>query len=148
MSVVTKPDLRPSTEQRLHAMANKVCAAQGTIEALEDELAETAAQVREAQRAERRAAARAKAAATRATKAKVAHSPLAAATKRPSVAVLRLALNKSDAAAALGVSVDFFDDHIVHELRVTFRGRRRLYAVRELERWLDESAGRVLGGSG
>src|SRR5438874_12089378 len=52
----------------------------------------------------------------------------------------RLALSKQEAAEALGVSVDFFEEHVMHELRIVRRGRRRLIPVRELERWLDESA--------
>lgn len=55
---------------------------------------------------------------------------------------LRLALNRTDSAAALGVSVDFFDEHVAHELRCVRRGRRRLYPIREIERWLDETAER------
>jgi hypothetical protein len=51
-----------------------------------------------------------------------------------------LALNKTQAAQMLGVSVDFFDEHIVGELRVVRRGRRALYSQRELERWLDDAA--------
>lgn len=66
--------------------------------------------------------------------------PVAQPSRRPK----RLALNKTDAAEALSVSVDFFDEHIAPELRCTLRGRRRLYAITELERWLDESAGQAL----
>lgn len=55
-------------------------------------------------------------------------------------ALPRIALSKAEAAAALGVSVDFFDEHIAHELRMVRRGRRRLIPVRELERWVDEQA--------
>lgn len=55
----------------------------------------------------------------------------------------RLALNKTEAANALGVSVDFFDDHVEHELRCVRRGRRRLYPLAELERWLERSADRI-----
>jgi excisionase family DNA binding protein len=55
-------------------------------------------------------------------------------------ALPRIALSKAEAAASLGVSVDFFDEHIAHELRMVRRGRRRLIPVRELERWLDEQA--------
>jgi excisionase family DNA binding protein len=54
--------------------------------------------------------------------------------------VPRLALTKQEAAEALGVSVDFFDEHIAHELRMVRRGRRRLVPVRELERWVEEHA--------
>jgi excisionase family DNA binding protein len=52
----------------------------------------------------------------------------------------RLSLSKREAAEALGVSVDFFDEHIAHELRMVRLGRRRLIPVRELERWLDQHA--------
>jgi excisionase family DNA binding protein len=52
----------------------------------------------------------------------------------------RLALSKCEAADALGVSVDFLEEHVMHELRVVRRGRRRLIPVRELERWLDANA--------
>ena len=56
----------------------------------------------------------------------------------------RLALSPEEAAAALGVSRDFFDGHVLPELRVVRRGRRRLVPVRELERWLEHAAGRAL----
>jgi|SRR4051812_24421124 len=52
----------------------------------------------------------------------------------------RLALSKCEAADALGVSVDFLEEHVMHELRVVRRGRRRLIPVRELERWRDANA--------
>ena len=53
---------------------------------------------------------------------------------------LRLALSPTEAAAALGVSRDFLDQHVLPELRVVRRGRRRLIPVRELDRWLNEHA--------
>jgi len=56
----------------------------------------------------------------------------------------RIALSPSEAAEAIGVSRDFFDEHIRPELRVVRRGRRILVPVKELERWLDRSASRVL----
>jgi excisionase family DNA binding protein len=56
----------------------------------------------------------------------------------------RLALTKAEAAEALGVSVDFLEQHVMPELRIVRRGRRRLIPVRELERWLDENAVRAL----
>jgi excisionase family DNA binding protein len=56
----------------------------------------------------------------------------------------RLALSPNEAAASLGVSRDFFDEHVRPELRLVRRGRKVLIAVRELERWLDQSASRVL----
>ncbi len=55
----------------------------------------------------------------------------------------RLALSPNEAAAVLGVSRDYFDEHVIDELRVVRRGRRILVALTELERWLDRSAARV-----
>lgn len=57
----------------------------------------------------------------------------------------RLALSKAEAALTLGVSVDFLERHVMHELRIVRRGRRRLIPVRELERWLEESGARLFG---
>jgi len=54
--------------------------------------------------------------------------------------VPRLALSKQEAAESLGVSVDYFDEHIAHELPMVRRGRRRLIPLRELERWLLDNA--------
>ena len=63
----------------------------------------------------------------------------------PGVASLgRLALSKREAADALGVRVDFFEEHVMHELRVVRRGRRRLIPVCELEPWLDANASLAL----
>ena len=56
----------------------------------------------------------------------------------------RLALTVTEAAEALGVSPDFFAEHVAPELRVIRRGRKKLIAVRELEQWLERSAARVL----
>jgi len=42
------------------------------------------------------------------------------------------------------VSVDFFEEHVMHELRIVRRGRRRLIPLAELQRWLDSSAHRTL----
>jgi hypothetical protein len=58
----------------------------------------------------------------------------------------RLALSKAEAAAALGCSVDFLEEHVLPELRVVRRGRRVFIAVAELERWLDRSAALTLEG--
>lgn len=55
----------------------------------------------------------------------------------------RIALSPDEAAAVLGVSRDYFDEHLIHELRVVRRGRRILVALAELERWLDQSATRA-----
>lgn len=67
---------------------------------------------------------------------------------RPASSVPRLALSKAEAAEALGVSVDFFEQHVMPELRVVRRGRRRLIPVRELERWLGENAALALEDAG
>lgn len=56
----------------------------------------------------------------------------------------RLALRKSELADALGVSVDFVDEHVWPELRIVRRGRIALVDVREVERWLEENAAHVL----
>lgn len=61
-----------------------------------------------------------------------------------SVAVPRVTLRPEEAAHALGVSRDFFDETIAPELRVIRRGRLKLYAVAELERWAEANAERVL----
>ena len=43
----------------------------------------------------------------------------------------------------LGVSRDFFDEHIKPELRIVRRGSKTiLVPIAELERWLDKSATR------
>ncbi len=48
----------------------------------------------------------------------------------------RLALTRSEAAAALGISVDSFERFVQDEVRHIRRGRLRLIPVAELERWL------------
>ena len=52
----------------------------------------------------------------------------------------RLALTKAEAAASIGCSVDFLEEHVQSELRVVRRGRLVLIPVAELERWLRENA--------
>lgn len=58
----------------------------------------------------------------------------------------RITLTPDEAAHALGCSRDFFDEHIAPELRVIRKGRRRLYAVRELEHWAEREAALALEG--
>ena len=68
-----------------------------------------------------------------------------AATLAAAVAPIpRLALTQREAAQALGVSVDFFAEHVQHELRCVRRGRKRLFPVAELRRWLDREAATAL----
>ena len=59
----------------------------------------------------------------------------------------RLALSKAEAAQALGVSVDFLEDHVLAELRVVRVGRRTLIPVAELERWLAAHEERSIPGA-
>jgi excisionase family DNA binding protein len=58
----------------------------------------------------------------------------------------RLALSPDEAAALLGVSRDYFDEHVIDDLRVVRRGRRILVALAELERWLDRASTRATVG--
>ena len=59
--------------------------------------------------------------------------------------VPRLALSRSEAADALGVSVDFLEQHVLHDLRMVRRGRRCLIPLVELQRWIENNAHRTLG---
>ena len=60
------------------------------------------------------------------------------------VSVRPIALSKPEAAAALCVSVDSFERHIQPDLKVIRKGRLRLFAVTELERWATEAGERTL----
>jgi len=62
---------------------------------------------------------------------------------RVSPEIPRLALSKAEAAQALGISVDFFEEHVMPELRIVRRGRRRLIPTGELMHWLDANAHRT-----
>ena len=55
-------------------------------------------------------------------------------------ALPRVALTRAEAAEAIGVSLDFLEEHVLPELRVVRRGRKILVPLRELERWVDEAA--------
>lgn len=57
-----------------------------------------------------------------------------------------LALSKSQAAAALSMSVDTFERRVVPEIRVVQKGKKVIVPVRELEAWLERSAARALQG--
>ena len=67
-------------------------------------------------------------------------------TPRSGTSVARLALSPDEAAAALGCSRTFFDEHVLPDLRVARVGRRRFVPVRELEHWLDGQAARAVKG--
>lgn len=53
---------------------------------------------------------------------------------------MRLALNPEEAAAACGVSRDFFDKHMKPTLPVAYISGKRLITIRALERWLEENS--------
>jgi hypothetical protein len=55
-----------------------------------------------------------------------------------------LALSTSEAAASIGVSPDYFTAYIAADLRWVRRGRKKLVAIAEIERWLAENAARTL----
>ena len=77
-----------------------------------------------------------------ATKARKISPPAGSAQSR----IPRLAVSKVEAAEALGVSVDFLEEHVMHELRIVRRARRRLIPIAELSRWMEANAHRTLGG--
>jgi excisionase family DNA binding protein len=56
----------------------------------------------------------------------------------------RLALSPQEAAESLGCSRDFLDEHVMPELRVVRRGRRRFIPITELQRFLDREACRAI----
>ncbi|MFL5861525.1 MAG: hypothetical protein ACJ780_12195 [Solirubrobacteraceae bacterium] len=72
---------------------------------------------------------------------------MSAARVKPVVqqTIPRLALSKAEAATTLGVSVDFLEHHVLHDLRMVRRGRRLLIPLAELQRWIDSNAHRTLG---
>lgn len=69
---------------------------------------------------------------------------LAAALAAHATAPPRLALTRAEAARALGVSTDFFSEHVQPHVKVIRRGRLVLVPTAELERWVAESAERTL----
>jgi hypothetical protein len=56
----------------------------------------------------------------------------------------RIALTRADAAASLGMSVDSFERYVQPTIRLLRLGRMVLVPVAELERWVDEHAGRTV----
>jgi excisionase family DNA binding protein len=61
------------------------------------------------------------------------------------LSVPRLAYTRSEAAAALGISLDSFERYVQPELRIVRHGKLRMVPARELERWLEDHATRVIG---
>ena len=60
--------------------------------------------------------------------------------KKLPTSIPRIALTPPEAAAAIGVGPDFFEDNVAPDLRLIRRGRKRLVPVTELERWTAENA--------
>jgi hypothetical protein len=56
----------------------------------------------------------------------------------------RVTLTPAEAAAALGVGPDFFNNEIRPDLQLIRRGRKVLVPVAELERWVSENLERPL----
>jgi hypothetical protein len=55
----------------------------------------------------------------------------------------RLAFTATEAPIVLGVSWDYFRQHIAGDLRWVRRGRKKIVSARELQDWLDRNAERV-----
>src|SRR3954447_12204991 len=73
-----------------------------------------------------------------------APDPPPARTSRGESGLRPMTVMPNEAAELLGVSRDFFDEHVRPELRIIRRGCKTiLIPVRELERWIDESAVRL-----
>jgi hypothetical protein len=54
-----------------------------------------------------------------------------------------LALSVEEACAALGIGWDCWRQYVEPEVRIVRAGRRKLVAVAELQRWLDERGERL-----
>lgn len=65
----------------------------------------------------------------------------------PDVApVPRVALRVAEAAVALGVSEDWFADHVAPDVACVRRGRVRLYTPQALTHWVETNAERLFDG--
>ncbi|MEJ7790981.1 MAG: hypothetical protein WKF65_03295 [Gaiellaceae bacterium] len=70
-------------------------------------------------------------------------SPAPQQNGQPKSALRGVTVVPNEAAAMLGISRDFFDEHVKPELRIIRRGSKTiLIPVAELERWVDRSAAR------
>ncbi len=70
-------------------------------------------------------------------------SPAPQQNGQPKSTLRRVTVVPNEAASMLGVSRDFFDEHIKPELRIIRRGSKTiLIPITELERWVDHSAAR------
>ena len=64
--------------------------------------------------------------------------------KKLPASIPRIALTPPEAAAAIGVGPDFFEENVAPDLRLIRRGRKRLVPVAELERWTTENSERAI----
>jgi hypothetical protein len=55
-----------------------------------------------------------------------------------------LALDISEACTALGISWDTWSEHVAPQVKIVRLGRRKLVAIAELQRWLDQRGERIL----
>ena len=62
------------------------------------------------------------------------------------LALPRFALTREEAARSLGMSLDSFERHVQHEVRLVRRGKLRLVPVSELSRWCEENAAPTIPG--
>lgn len=53
---------------------------------------------------------------------------------------MKLAFNQEEAAEALGIGVNTFKERVRPELKCVYIGRRRLFPVTEIQRWLDRNS--------
>lgn len=58
--------------------------------------------------------------------------------------VPRFALTKAEAAGSIGVSIDYFEKHVMPDLKVIRKGRKVLIPVTELQRWVSENSALTL----
>jgi hypothetical protein len=65
---------------------------------------------------------------------------VSSSTRQLRRSVPNLALQRSEAAAALGMSAEHFDRHVKPHVAVVYSGGLRLYPIAGLQRWLDDEA--------
>lgn len=66
-------------------------------------------------------------------------------TAPPVSPIPRIMLRVAEAAAAMGVSEDWYAANIAPDLHIVRRGKLKLVAVSELQRWAEENSERLLG---
>lgn len=64
--------------------------------------------------------------------------------KKLAAPIPRYALTIPEAAASIGVGVDYFNENVRPELALIRKGSKRLVPVAEVQRWVAENAERAL----